>query len=139
MKYVMTSDTFSGEIQFEFDEKTELLLSYSTEYAVLSEKQQVFLLKRLPRELAEVEKFLASSPGIKFEKIEEDVTFDMFWNKYDDKVTSSKKRALKAWNKLTKGNQINAFRHINKYFMSLPVGTRKKYAETYLNAELWNN
>jgi lipopolysaccharide export LptBFGC system permease protein LptF len=135
----MTSDTFDGVVMFEFDDKTNLLLSYSIEDAELSEEQQIWLLKNLPREMAEVKSILEKSPGIKFNELKIEVDFDMFWQKYDDKITSSKKRTLKAWDKLSKANQIMAYNHIQRYIASLPMGTRKKYAETYLNAELWNN
>ncbi len=139
MKYVLTSDGFTGEVVFEYDDATHLLLSYNIEGAELSETQQVWLLKRLPREMAELKELISSNPNIKFEEVSDAPDFDMFWQKYDDKITSSKKRTEKAWDKMSKSNQLRAYRHIQKYNLSLPPGTRKKYAETYLNAELWNN
>lgn len=139
MKYVMTSGSFNGHVLFEFDETTKLLLSFDTSNAYLSEKQQIWLLKELPRELKEVEELLSKAKNVKFEKLNENITFEMFWDRYNDKITSSKKRTRKAWDKMSKADQAKAFRFISKYENSLPQGTRKKYAETYLNAELWNN
>ena len=139
MKYAMTSTGFEGEVMFEYDDTTGMLLNYDVANATLTPKQQLWLLRRLPRDLAEMQALLHDHPAITFQEIKQEVNFDLFWNRYDDKITSSKKRALKAWDKLTPVNQIRAFNHIRKYEMSLPPGTRKKYAETYLNAELWNN
>jgi len=72
-------------------------------------------------------------------EIDQNITFDKFWNRYDDKLNSSKKKTQVKWNKMPAAEQAKAFRYIGKYFASIPSGTRKKYAETYLNAELWNN
>jgi len=133
----MTSSTFTGQVEFDYDEATGLMKSYTTENATLTEKQQVWLLKNLPRELAEAQALLEKSPGIVFEP--EHVTFEMFWNRYDDKINSSRKRTLKAWANMEKSEQAKAYNFIKTYFRNIPSGTRKKYAETYLNAELWNN
>jgi hypothetical protein len=63
----------------------------------------------------------------------------MFWKKYNDKERSSKKRTLAKWNKMSQVEQTKAYNYIQKYFNSIPNGVETKYAETYLNAELWNN
>jgi hypothetical protein len=133
----MTSNTFEGQVEFDYDDTTGLMSSYSTEHACLTEKQQVWLLKNLPRELAEAQTLLGANPHIQFKP--EEVTFEMFWHSYDDKINSSRKRTLKAWERLTKADQARAFQFMKTYFRNIPQGTRKKYAETYLNAELWNN
>ncbi|MDR0677691.1 MAG: hypothetical protein LBF57_03400 [Holosporaceae bacterium] len=72
-------------------------------------------------------------------EIFQEITFEMFWNKYDDKLSSSKKRAIAKWNKMSSAEQVKAYNYIRKYFNTLEGGIRKKYAETYLNAETWNN
>jgi len=136
-KFILTSDKFKGEVLFDF---TSLILSrYDTSGAELSEEQRIYLAKNLPRELAEVTAFLAQSQSAKFTEIKQEITFEMFWKKYDDKVNSSRKRTKIKWDKMKINEQIKAYNYIQKYFASVPYGTRKKYAETYLNAELWNN
>lgn len=136
--YSLTSTAFAGEVLFEFDDN-QLLQRFDSTGANLSEQQQLFLLRRLPRDLAQIKTFLESSPTAKFTPIEQHITFEMFWNRYDEKVRSSKKKALKIWNRLSRTDQQKAFRFIARYEASLYPGTPKKYAETYLNAELWNN
>ncbi|HPX60043.1 MAG: hypothetical protein ACOXZH_00190 [Bacteroidales bacterium] len=135
--YHLTSTAFKGSVVFEFT--NYLLTKYDTSGAELSDKQLLFLAKYLPRELAEVKKLLGKSKKLCFEEIRQEVTFEMFWNAYDDKLHSSKKRTLAKWNRMPKGEQIKAYNYINKYRQSILPGCGKKYAETYLNAELWNN
>ena len=83
------------------------------------------------KELSQKEGYTVVELGI-------DITFEMFWDKYNDKLRSSKKRSEKIWNKLKQEDKIKAFYHINTY-NKYRGNAEKKYAETYLNAELWNN
>lgn len=138
MTYSLTSEAFTGEVIFQFNE-CGLLISYDATGADLSEKQQVFLLRNLPRELAEVKAMLGNSPLAKFVQVKAEITFEMFWDRYNDKVRSSRKKALLKWVRLSQGDRVKAYHFISKYEMNIPQGVAKKYAETYLNSELWNN
>lgn len=131
----LTSTSFTGYIEFRFRDNG-LLEKYEI-LADLTESQQIYLLRNLPREIFELDRFKSSTATVT--EVSDEVTFDMFWDRYDDKINSSRKRALQKWNKMTPADQIRAFRFISRYFGSIPSGTRKKFAETYLNAELWNN
>jgi hypothetical protein len=137
-QYQLTSNAFTGFVDLYFNE-LGLLVEFSLKSAELSEKQQVWILKNMPRELAEINRVIADSKTAKLTEIKLEITFEMFWQKYDDKQVSSKKKAAAKWNKMTKTDQLKAFNFINTYFNNISGGTRKKYAETYLNAELWNN
>lgn len=137
-RYLLTSPKWEGEIEIVYND-LDLLISIDINRANLAEKQQIYFLRDLPRELYELEKLREKSPHLVITEVNQDVTFDMFWNAYDDKVRSSKKRALSAWNKLSKIDKHKAYRFIMRYKQSLYAGTNPKYAETYLNAELWNN
>lgn len=136
-KFIYTSDALGGEVTFEFE--NDLLLRFDMSKAQFSEAQHINFLRYLPRELAEVTKFLEASTGGKFTEILEDVTFDKFWDRYNEKIRSSKKKTLQKWNRLSQLNRNKAYYFISKYEMSIPNGVPKKYAETYLNSELWNN
>ncbi|MBS4057779.1 MAG: hypothetical protein KGZ82_10725 [Bacteroidales bacterium] len=136
--YSLTSTTFTGEVTFVFNDDG-LLQSFDQSGAGLSEAQQVFLLRQLPRDLPDIEKFLKTSPTAVFTEIKQNITFEMFWDKYNEKIRSSKKRTQRAWQRLKATDQVRAYNFILKYESSLYPGTQKKYAETYLNAELWNN
>lgn len=136
-RYLFTSEKIIGEIELRYNE-AYLLTSFEIR-AELSESQHVWLLKRFPRELAELEKLVSQNAGIKIMLINEEITFEMFWSKYNEKILSSKKRTLSTWNKMSKSEQKKAYNYIYKYISILPLGVRKKYAETYLNSEIWNN
>ena len=69
----------------------------------------------------------------------QEITFDMFWDRYNEKIRSSKKRSQIKWNSMTKAEQIKCFNYLSMYFRNIPAGCVKKNCETYLNSELWNN
>lgn len=71
-------------------------------------------------------------------EMNQEVSFDMMWDLYNDKDRSSKKRSLVVWNRLSKDNQIKAYYHYPAYQKNRG-SAEKKYLETYLRAELWNN
>lgn len=131
----LTSTAFTGYVEFRFNQIG--LLENMHIHADLTEKQQIFLLQNMPREVAELDRL--KSPMATITEVKQEVTFEMFWERYDDKANSSKKRAIQKWNKMTPADRARAYWFIGKYFGSIPQGTRKKFAETYLNAELWNN
>lgn len=137
--YLLTSDQFSGDVLFEFDD-AGLLVRYDITNAQLSEAQKVFILQKLPRSIDKIKEVMGNSKTAKLTKqAKTGVTFEDFWNRYDDKTTSSKKKTLVIWNRMSQAQRDKAFNHIPAYFRSIPTGVAKKYANTYLNAELWNN
>jgi hypothetical protein len=78
----------------------------------------------------------------KLETVEESdddhVPFDDFWVKYDDCIRSSRKRAMAKWAKMSISQRKKAYNFIDRYNKSRGFA-EKKYAETYLNSEVWNN
>lgn len=136
--YLMTSPSFEGEVEFVYNDM-DLLERFDASRALLGEKQQIWLLKNFPRELLEAEKLLENNPHIKFYELKMDITFELFWNRYGEKIRSSKKKAQAKWSRLTKLEQIKSYQFIPIYEKSIQNGISKKYAETYLQAELWNN
>jgi len=136
--YQLTSTAFEGFVDIYFNE-LGLLTEFSTKEAQLSEKQQIWLLKQMPRELSELQNVIKGSGSAVLTEIKQEISFEAFWNKYDDKQMSSRKKTLVKWNKMSDTERLKAYNFISLYFSGIAPGTRKKYAETYLNAELWNN
>ncbi len=129
----------TGYVEFLFDDK-DLLAKMDTTTAEMTAMQQEWLLKKLPKELKEVQELLKNAKSAEFTLIVEgSVTFEMFWDKYNNKALSSKKKAFEKWKKMNEGDRQRAFNYITKYKSQINYGTAPKYAETYLNAELWNN
>lgn len=77
---------------------------------------------------------------VKVEKVSEDLSFDRFWEEYDNKI-SAKKRTEKLWNDLIDSEKAKAIIFIKKYNRILfeNPGQSKKHADTYLRQEPWNN
>ena len=138
-RYSITSEKFAGEFTVVYDDRRELA-SIDMSQAELTVKQKNWL---MANKLSTEEKLFEMQRQSKWMKIvlipESIVTFEMFWQRYDDKLNSSKKRTKQKWDKMKEGERVKAFNFIGRYFASIPQGTRKKNAETYLNAELWNN
>lgn len=136
---VLTSTAFTGGVIFKFKE-SGVLLSLDTSEAELTEEQSVWLISKCPTHVDHLKQVLGTSKTAKLTELETGtISFEMFWNKYDSKTSSSRKRTLAKWDKMTVGEQVKAFNYINQYIPNIKPGVEKKYAETYLNAELWNN
>jgi len=137
-KYSLTSTHFEGEVIFEFtDDGT--LAHYDSRGANLTAKQLSWISQSMPHHLAHIKNLIVKSKSAKITEIKEEITFDRFWNRYNYKDRSSKKRALQKWNRMSLTERKKAYDFIGRYEMTLKAGIDRKYAETYLNAELWNN
>lgn len=122
-----------------YDDRRELA-SIDMSQAEMTVKQKNWLMANKPSTEEKLFEMQRQSKWMKIVLIPESiVTFEMFWQRYDDKLNSSKKRTKQKWDKMKEGERVKAFNFIGRYFASIPQGTRKKNAETYLNAELWNN
>lgn len=136
-RYFLTSVHFEGEIEFGYC--AEGYLVYYENRGALDPTQRAWLLTNMPMHLNALEQLKKKSKTITLTQVKQQISFDDFWNRYDHKAVSSKKKALTAWNRMPKAEQIKAYNYIGRYLQSLPGGVAKKYAETYLNQELWNN
>lgn len=138
MKCELTSSMWAGDISFAYD-VTGLLINFDVSRSGMTSTQHQSFLQWLPRTLAELKELLVKAPHLKFVEIVEEITFDMFWKRYQAPVNSKKKAALTTWNRLKKADQVKAFNHIRKYEGNIQAWQTKMYAETYLNSFLWNN
>jgi hypothetical protein len=132
----MTAPTIDGAIQFDYNEAGYLERFFVG--ASLTHQQYQFIVGRLPWHTDQIEAFTTSVPSASFAMRDRKLTFREFWDKYDDKVRSSRKRTEKKWDSMSETEQIKAYLFIPKYFRS-KGNAEKKYAETYLAAEQWNN
>lgn len=73
-------------------------------------------------------------------KIDPDISFDAFWNAYDNKV-GKKKMAENYWKKMSKADKIKALMAIKRYNNNLRLtpGIQKAHPTTFLNQEYYNN
>lgn len=138
MTYSLKSSLWEGEILLTYD-MHGFIQSFSMERAQMTELQQQSFLRFLPRTTGDLDNMLLKYDHLNCSTVALEVSFEMFWNKYDEKIRSSKKRSEKIWARLSKSDQLKAYNFISKYNNSISPGVARKYAETYLNAELWNN
>ena len=138
LKYALTSTAWTGEILLSYN-ASYFLTNLDISMAELSEQQHMWFLKNMPRELAELQQLVSKLDTLTLTQVELDITFDMFWDRYNEKIRSSKKKALTAWKRLPKAEQTKAFNYIVTYQKNILPGIAKKYAETYLHSEIWNN
>jgi len=131
----MTSPQIDGEIEFQFNDNRKLLkIVFSCE---ATEKQYDYIFFYRPYNIEQMENLIKLTPFATFVEEIKEITFQEFWNKYNEKEHSSKKKAEIRWNNMSKSARIQAYNYINKYKFNLPAGVRMKYAETYLNSEIW--
>lgn len=136
MIYQITSTSWSGFIEIEFNELGYMTRT-DTRQADLTEPQQKWFLNKMPRELAELQRVINGTTAVLTE-IKQEVTFADAWKRYHDE-NGSKKKAEAKWNKMPKAEQLKAFEYIPKYLAKKPEAVPKLYFATYLNEERWNN
>lgn len=133
--YILTSAAFEGDVIVNND-NGHLTADFTK--SSISLGQQKFVLDMMSKGLQAMLAYF-NQVGSNNKMVKVIIDFDMFWNKYDEKTISSKLKTRNKWNRMSLGEQSKAFYFIPRYFAAIPSGTRKKNAETYLNAELWNN
>ncbi len=132
----MTHPNLPGDIVFTYNEKNRLSSLLISE--PLSDKQYEWLIARIPWSVDMLAPLAQKTQGATFVEKQLQVTFDMFWNRYNDKDRSSKKKTATQWDKMPVTEQVKAYMYIPTY--NRKRGTAdKKYATTYLSDELWNN
>lgn len=133
---IMTSPKIDGYISFEYNEAD--IIEKLEISGTLTDQQYAWLFSRFPWKYDQLPAFSRQAPDAVFTETEREITFKMFWDRYDDKVKSSKKKTESKWNNMTKANQVKAYLYIPTYFRT-KGSADKKYTTTYLEAELWNN
>lgn len=134
--FILTSPAFEGEVELVYVDG--VIVSVIMEKATLRTEMTMAILKHVGIKIEDVKLVCGDSTTAKLVEIVKEVTFDEFWKRYNNKI-SNKKRTMNKWNSMAKGEQKKAFEFVNKYYAMLPPGQVAKYAETYLNSEIWNN
>lgn len=124
-----------------FDYNNEgYLLNYTLTPGRFEQVHFDFLFKRFPKNLVMMKAWMEEKfPNVTFKIIEEDLSFDAFYNKYAHKV-SKRSVAEKVWKNMPDTERAKAIAFIPIYQQHLlKTNVNKKYPETYLNSEMWNN
>lgn len=131
--FEISCDKFTGAVVVKFnDEGHFCAIDFSG--SGVSEKQMEWFLGRLPRTVDDLKLYRFTVA-----EILDSVTFEAFWDKYDDKARSSKVKTKRVWDKMSRTEQVKAYNYIDRYVRNIPPTVCKKYATTYLNDQMWNN
>lgn len=141
MKYVLSSKNWGVLLIAEYREEGTLKELKIPQ--VLEQEQLSFLLSgctTVQRLEALVNIIKSKDKSIKLEEVEVDLSFDSFWEAYAYKK-GKKARVKRKWESMEEEEQLKAISYIKKYnfFLAERPHMERKYPETYLNAEEWNN
>lgn len=108
----------------------------------VSKLQVLWVHKSVPHHYAEFEAFkkFLEKRGIKVSEIMPDLSFDNFYNTYNYKK-GKKSSVQRTWESMEDTEQAKALAYIKKYnfYLAQHPNVQKKYPQSYLNAQEWNN
>lgn len=138
-KYLITFEKQNATALCEYNE-LGYLVRYELTPGAFEDKQFEYLAQKFPRKLVHIEQWKqAKLPNVTIRIAEEDLSFERFYDLYAHKV-SKRSRAENIWKAMPNTERAKALAYIAKYERYLlDSGVNKKYPETYLNAQLWNN
>ncbi len=136
-KYVLRSNKLNGTLLFEYDDQG--VIKEFVKDAKMDEHQLAYLMLNFPVTESLLKK-QAKNNNWKLSLVDQDLSFDNFWQTYAYKV-GNKKRAERLWNALSKANKAKALDYLTRYetFLLQNPSISKLYPETYLNQQRWNN
>ena len=136
-KFHVSTTTSPEGVVYTYEQETKTLIGIEIKQMMPQER----VLKVFETLIFREEDFIrhwSSHSSVTVVEIVENITFDLFWKKYDDASRSSKKRSKRLWDKLTTEDHIKAYYFYDTY-VKFKGNAEKKYCETYLSAEMWNN
>ncbi len=138
-KFLMTFPKSEASALLEYDD-AGFLLKYELTPGTFQPAQFEFMFARFPSKFSLLEKWIESKfPNVSISLVQEDLSFENFYNLYANKV-SKKATAEKIWSKMPDTEKAKAIKYIQWYDQRLRMsGINKKYPESYLNAQEWNN
>lgn len=136
-KFIITSPNYTGEAHVIYGLDNSLItLDYSRAELTVNQAQ---LMKDAVPVVFYPQSFLESFQNLPVTVVEGtyELTFDMFWDKYDHKI--NRKRCEPLWEKLGKTKQVKAYHGITPYDNHLALNKWKTKAnpETFLKEEYW--
>ena len=115
------------------------LIKYELTPGQFKDEHFKFLVKYFPTHLSKVKGWMKNFKNVEIRELEEDLSFDAFYDKYAYKI-SKRSVAEKIWKKMPDIEKAKAIKFIDVYDTNIrKSGINKKYPETYLNSEMWNN
>lgn len=111
-KYILTSSKFTGTVVFGYNPDTDYLQLFDSK-SDLTELQHRWLLQNLPYTPSELT-LLAKKMNASLEEIQQDISFEAFWDTYGKKVNM--KRCKPLFSALSDECKLLAIGRIRAYF-----------------------
>ena len=136
-RFLITSPNYTGQAEVIFNDAGTLCRIDVTDTSMQPAMVQGFK-NRLCCHVDQVQQTFAGTAATVIEA-DFEVSFDMFWKKYDKKINKS--RCIILWSKLDKSMQVLAFMGIAPYdkFLKKEGYRGKADPETYLRNRYWEN
>lgn len=136
-RFTITSTAFEGELTFTYNE--EGLLTGFFNDAKLAEEHLIFLHGNFPVLETLLERMAGNSKTMTIRLTTHEVTFEQFWDAWKLKV--DKQDAMKAWEKMSIADRIQAFERIPQYnfYLSTRPNQNALYPATYLRGKYEND
>lgn len=136
-KFTITSPAYTGEASLIYADDGTLKVIDASLTNMPANVMQSFKAK-VPAHVDAITECFANTQAVIVES-DYEVTFDMFWEKYD--LKRNKQDALKLWNKMSKQEKVIAFHSLYSYERYLLRNTwcNKMYPDTYLRGKHYHD
>jgi hypothetical protein len=137
-RFQITSEKYNGMAELLFNDKAILCRIDCTQTDMDAATITAFK-KACPASIEQLQAGGCFAAGTVVVEADFEITFEMFWTKYNHKI--NRKRCELLWARLSKVNQVKAYYGIDEYDKFLKrTGWRKKAdPEKYLNENYWEN
>lgn len=138
-KYLLEFTNYQAKALVEYN-ADGFLIKFELDPGTFEEKQFVFMTDKFPKTIKHMQALISwKLPNVRISELKQDLSFEAFYNAYAYKV-SKRSTAENAWKKLPDPEKAKAIAYIPVYDRFLgEKKINKKYPETYLNSEMWNN
>lgn len=138
MEYLIEIGEAKKQIILGYDDAGTLCHWRQSELTPLEESQVIWLLKWLENRVKLGELLASENEKIRITPIEEDLSFERFWNMYNYKVGNIK-QTRKLWDALSKEERAKALVGVRKYnrWIAEKNNMEKPYGSTFLNQRRW--
>lgn len=135
-RFLLTSDKFSGTAELIYAD-TEQLVCIDMRNAIMTADIITAFKRAVPVLYTEQAIKTAFTSGTVIVEADFEVTFDMWWEKYNRKI--NKKRCLPIWGKTSKVKQVKAYYGIDPYDRYLARNNWRSKAdpENFLKSEMY--
>ena len=135
-RYLITSPRYSGEAELIFNPDGQLAIIDCSQ-TNMGPHVMAHFKRAVP--VSENELKQAFTAEVVIVQSEYQITFDMFWKKYDHKF--NKDRCEQLWNRLSQSIKIAAYFGLDKYHRYLRKNSTqiKMHPDTYLRNKAWLN